>query len=78
VLEKNDTTLFCEVMNCGMIKLRKSVNLPNVHINLPSLTQKDKDFVKFAIDNDMDFYCPLFCCNIASCDGDKGDSASAN
>ena len=60
VLEKNDTTLFCEVMNCGMIKLRKSVNLPNVHINLPSLTQKDKDFVKFAIDNDLDFIAHSF------------------
>lgn len=60
VLEKNETTLFCEVMNCGMIKLRKSVNLPNVHINLPSLTQKDKDFVKFAIDNDLDFIAHSF------------------
>ncbi len=60
VVDRNDTTLFCEAMSGGIIKLRKSVNLPNVHINLPSLTQKDKDFVKFAIDNDLDFIAHSF------------------
>ncbi len=60
VIDKNDTTLFCEVVNCGTIKLRKSVNLPNVHISLPSLTEKDRAFVKFAIENNIDFIAHSF------------------
>lgn len=60
VLEKNDNCLLCEVTNCGTIKLRKSVNIPNVHINLPSLTEKDKEFVRFAIENNIDFIAHSF------------------
>ncbi len=52
--------LVCEVENGGVIKLRKSVNLPGVHINLPSLTQKDKDFVQFAVENRVDFIAHSF------------------
>jgi pyruvate kinase (EC 2.7.1.40) len=58
--------LVCEVENGGVIKLRKSVNLPGVHINLPSLTQKDKDFVQFAVENRVDFIAHSFV-RIARC-----------
>ncbi|MGE0078130.1 MAG: pyruvate kinase [Bacteroidales bacterium] len=60
VKDKKDNILHCEVTNFGTIKLRKSVNLPNVHINLPSLTEKDKDFVRFAIENNLDFIAHSF------------------
>jgi len=60
VIDKNDNTLICEATNCGTIKLRKSVNIPNVHINLPSLTEKDKAFVQFAIENNIDFIAHSF------------------
>lgn len=60
VIDKSDNTLYCEVTNCGTIKLRKSVNIPNVHINLPSLTDKDKAFVQFAIENNIDFLAHSF------------------
>jgi pyruvate kinase len=60
VVDKTDKYLLCEVDNPGVIKLRKSINIPNVHINLPSLTEKDIDFVKFAIDNKLDFIAHSF------------------
>ncbi len=60
VIEKNTDSLICEVHNHGIIKQRKSINIPNVHINLPSLTEKDIEFVKFAIDNKLDFIAHSF------------------
>jgi pyruvate kinase len=47
-------------MNNGAIKGRKSVNVPNVNISLPALTEKDRMFVKWAIDADIDFIAHSF------------------
>ncbi len=60
VIDKTEEHLLCQVDNAGVIKLRKSVNIPSVHINLPSLTDKDIAFVKFAIDNQLDFIAHSF------------------
>ena len=60
VIDKTDECLLCEVDNSGVIKNRKSINIPNVHINLPSLTEKDIEFVKFAIENKLDFIAHSF------------------
>lgn len=60
VREKRDGGLLCEVCNAGVVANRKSVNLPGVHINLPSLTEKDRDYVKFAVENDIDFIAHSF------------------
>ena len=38
VIDKNEDTLFCEVRNDATLGSRKSVNVPGVRINLPSLT----------------------------------------
>ena len=60
VISKDDESLVCEVQNNGVIKGKKSVNVPNVHISLPALTEKDKIFVKWAIDADIDFIAHSF------------------
>lgn len=52
--------LYCEVLNDGLIKGKKSVNVPNVHIDLPSLSQKDIEYIDFAIENDLDFIAHSF------------------
>lgn len=57
---KDDDKLLCEVQNDGIIKGKKSVNVPNVHIALPALTEKDKRFVKWAVDADIDFIAHSF------------------
>ena len=55
VTEKKDDELICRVKNNGVIKPRKSVNIPNVPINLPSVTERDFEFINWAIDMDIDF-----------------------
>lgn len=60
VVEKKDNMLICEVMNTGTIKSRKSVNIPNVKIDLPSVTARDEEFIRWAIDMDLDFIAHSF------------------
>ena len=61
VREKDSVSLICEVKNDGVIKGRKSINLPSVKIrNLPSLSDKDRAFIAFAIDQDIDFIAHSF------------------
>ena len=60
VIEKEDDRLMCEIQNDGIIKGKKSVNVPNVHISLPALTEKDKIFVEWAIRADIDFIAHSF------------------
>lgn len=61
VIDKSDDSLTCEVRNDGSIKSRKGINLPSVKIkNLPSLSEKDKTFVKFAAEHNIDFIAHSF------------------
>ena len=60
VTGKDNDKLLCEVQNDGVIKGKKSVNVPNVHISLPALTEKDKVFLKWAVDEDIDFIAHSF------------------
>lgn len=60
VIEKNDDTLFCEVQNEATLGNRKSVNVPGVRINLPSLTEKDRNNILYAIEKDIDFIAHSF------------------
>lgn len=60
VVDKDEEKLVCEAMNSGVIKGRKSINVPGVHISLPALTEKDKLFVDWAIDADIDFIAHSF------------------
>ncbi len=60
VVEKHMQYLLCEVGNSGVVKKRKSINVPGVEIKLPSLTEKDIKFIQFAIENDLDFIAHSF------------------
>ena len=60
VVDKNETTLFCEVQNDATLGSRKSVNVPGVRINLPSLTEKDRNNILYAIEKDIDFIAHSF------------------
>ncbi len=60
VVTKDTEKLLCRVENTGVIKGKKSVNVPGVHISLPALTEKDREFVKWAIEADIDFIAHSF------------------
>ena len=54
------TDIECIVVNAGIIKNHKGVNVPGVKINLPAVTQKDIDDIKFGIEQDIDFIAASF------------------
>ena len=60
VIEKNADYLLCEAQNEATLGSRKSVNVPGVRINLPSLTEKDRKNIRWAIENDLDFIAHSF------------------
>jgi pyruvate kinase len=60
VLESTGDVLVCEAQNSGIIKGRKTVNLPNVALNLPALSQRDVEFIHWAVDNNIDFIAHSF------------------
>ena len=60
VVEKNADCLMCEVQNDATLGSRKSVNVPGVRINLPSLTEKDRNNILYAIEKDIDFIAHSF------------------
>ncbi|NDV77524.1 pyruvate kinase [Dysgonomonas sp. 511] len=60
VVDKTAEYLLCEVQNDGTIGSRKSVNIPGVSVNLPSITAKDKRSIEIAIANKADFIAHSF------------------
>jgi len=60
VTGREGNTLKCLVANDGPLGSRKSVNVPNITINLPSLSDRDREYIQFAIDNDLDFIAHSF------------------
>lgn len=60
VVEKADDTLVCEVRNDATLGSHKSVNVPGTRINLPSLTEKDRNNILYAIEKDIDFIAHSF------------------
>lgn len=61
IIEKaGDDHLICEVTNDGLIKNKKTVNVPGATMHMPSLTKRDRDFIMFAIEHDLDFIAHSF------------------
>ncbi len=45
----------CIVVNGGPLSSHKGINLPGVKVSIPSLTEKDRDDLKFGIKNNVDY-----------------------
>lgn len=60
VTDKEEDVIICEVINDGVILPHKSVNIPGVVIDLPSVSVKDYEFIIWAIANDIDFIAHSF------------------
>ena len=62
----SETDIICEVINGGELGQRKGVNVPNVPVRLPAITDKDKEDIIFGIEQDVDFIAASFVRNAAA------------
>lgn len=60
VEEIKGNDIICTVENAGVVKNNKGVNVPNVIINLPAITPKDRGDIIFGIENGIDFIAASF------------------
>ena len=50
-----DGDVICEILNDGLLRERKGVNVPAAALKLPSVTEKDKTDLRFALDQGVDY-----------------------
>lgn len=57
-IEKKD--IICRVINGGFVSNNKGVNVPDVHLSLPYVSEKDRQDILFGIQKDFDFVAASF------------------
>lgn len=55
VQSKEDRNLQCKVVDGGVLKSKRHVNLPGIRVNLPAITDKDRADIAFAMEQELDF-----------------------
>lgn len=60
VEEVTDTDIVCRVLNGGMVSNHKGINVPNVNIRMPYISEKDRLDIIFGIENDFDYIAASF------------------
>lgn len=55
ILDKKPNYLQCKVIIPGLLKSNCHINLPGIKINLPSLTERDKEVLLIAIQENIEF-----------------------
>ena len=55
-----DTDVVCRVNNGGAVSNHKGVNIPGAHLSMPFISEKDREDIIFAIENDFDFIAASF------------------
>ena len=60
VVQIEGTDIICEVENGGKISNKKGVNVPNVALSMPFISQADYDDIVFGVENDFDFIAASF------------------
>ena len=58
--EVSDTDILCTVENDGIIKTKKGVNVPGVHLSMPYMSQRDKEDILFGIEQGYDLISASF------------------
>lgn len=60
IVEKSEEGIVVEINNGGIIRSGKGVNIPNVSLNLPAVTNKDIEDIKFGCQHDVDLIAASF------------------
>lgn len=56
----NSTDIVCRVINGGTVSANKGVNVPDVRLSLPFLSERDCSDIKFAVEEGFDFIAASF------------------
>lgn len=56
----NGVDIICKVVSGGILGQQKGINIPDVRVNLPALTKKDKEDIRFGIEQGFDFIAASF------------------
>lgn len=60
VLETTATEIRCRVENDGVMKNNKGVNVPGVRLNMPYMSQRDRDDILFGVEQGFDYIAASF------------------
>ncbi|MDO4311672.1 MAG: pyruvate kinase [Eubacteriales bacterium] len=60
VTGKSEKEIHCVVDNGGELGQRKGVNVPGVPVRLPAITEKDKEDIRFGVEQQIDFIAASF------------------
>ena len=55
-VKKSADGLHCTILEGGVLKSHKSINVPGVYLHLPALTKKDLEYIEFGIREKVDFF----------------------
>jgi pyruvate kinase len=55
VLSKQERVMKVQVIDGGLLKSKRHVNLPGIRVNLPAITEKDRRDIEFGMAQDVDF-----------------------
>lgn len=59
-IDRINKEIHTKVLNTGILKDKKGVNVPGVSVNLPGITEKDTSDILFGIEQDIDFIAASF------------------
>jgi pyruvate kinase len=60
VIEKYEDHFVCLLFNNGVLKTKKGVNVPNVRLSMPFLSDRDKKDIQFAAESGVDMFALSF------------------
>jgi pyruvate kinase len=59
-VDKSNQEIHTKILNSGTLKNKKGVNVPGVSVNLPGITEKDANDIRFGIEQGIDFIAASF------------------
>jgi pyruvate kinase len=59
-IDDNANEIHTKILNSGTLKNKKGVNVPGVSVNLPGITEKDRQDILFGIEQGIDFIAASF------------------
>ena len=60
VEQLQDSDIICRVISGGVVGGRKNVNVPGVRVSLPAVSEKDRDDIRFGVEQGIDFVASSF------------------